>query len=692
MKQLFPHNQEAYERVMSHFEEGSMRAAVVHATGTGKSYIIGAVTRHFDRVLVIAPNNFVLEETRKVCKSGTEFRTYASVMYDETSTERYDLIVLDEFHRAGAEKWGEGVQRLLSMNPQAKLLGTSATHIRYLDGQRNMADELFDGQVVSHLPLKEALDRGILPTPTYVSSIYTMDDTAKAMQSRIRRSIGEDSLKEEQLRRLDGIAHNWDNAGGVPQIIRKYISHDMQRIIVFCSKIKRAAEARQLLSKWFGLAGFNRVRYYNIDYKEKRLEQEMQDFQSPMGEYDLKVAISVNMLNEGVHIPHVDGVIMLRSTISRIIIEQQVGRCLTSENTGITPVVLDLVNNMDLIRYDEMPEFGEWNGERSGDDKEKDGGFPFRVIDECRDLRVLLAQLDGELRMRWTYEMLAEEAKKYKTKSEFRKGSPSAYTIAYRYGIMDKICTHMTPLLHKWSEEELAQEALKYMTRKEFEVGSKNAYAAACRCGILDKICAHMQVNYHKWTEEELVQEALKYKTRVDFINGSPAAYGYARARGLLDKICAHMVLCRRYKWTDEELVQEALKYKTLKAFRQGCSSGYAAARQRSLLDTICAHMTRKCHRKWTNEELAQEALKYKQRTEFERGSSGAYCVARARGLLNEICAHMQVCRQKWTKEELMQEALKYETRIAFCRKSSGAYRAAWRRGILDKICAHMSK
>lgn len=642
MKQLFPHNQEAYERVMSHFEEGSMRAAVVHVTGTGKSYIIGAVTRHFDRVLVIAPNNFVLEETRKVCKSGTEFRTYASVMYDETSTERYDLIVLDEFHRAGAEKWGEGVQRLLSMNPQAKLLGTSATHIRYLDGQRNMADELFDGQVVSHLPLKEALDRGILPTPTYVSSIYTMDDTAKAMQSRIRRSIGEDSLKEEQLRRLDGIAHNWDNAGGVPQIIRKYISHDMQRIIVFCSKIKRAAEARQLLSKWFGLAGFNRVRYYNIDYKEKRLEQEMQDFQSPMGEYDLKVAISVNMLNEGVHIPHVDGVIMLRSTISRIIIEQQVGRCLTSENTGITPVVLDLVNNMDLIRYDEMPEFGEWNGERSGDDKEKDRGFPFRVIDECRDLRVLLAQLDGELRMEWTNEMLAEEARKYQTRIEFQQKSHRAYCVAQKRGILKEICSHMLLLHTGWTDEMLAEEARKYETRIEFQKGSNNAYSAARRRGIIDKICAHMQVNFYIWTDEELAQEALKYNTRKDFHKSSKLAYQQAYRRGLLDKICTHMVLCHRPAWTEEELAEEALKYKTRGAFRKCNIGAYSAAHKHGIIDRICAHMVRVNHGVWTDEELAEEAMKYKSKKNFRSKCKGAYSIACKRGILDKICAHMK--------------------------------------------------
>lgn len=143
---LLPHNREAYEKVMAHFEN-HQRAAIVHATGTGKSYCIAAIASHFSKVLVMAPNNFVLNETQKVCNEGVEFRTYASSIYDEVPSTGYDLIVLDEFHRAGAPEWGHGVKKIISANPFAKILGTSATHIRYLDHERDMAEELFDGNI-----------------------------------------------------------------------------------------------------------------------------------------------------------------------------------------------------------------------------------------------------------------------------------------------------------------------------------------------------------------------------------------------------------------------------------------------------------------------------------------------------------------------------------------------------------------
>ena len=68
---------------------------------------------------------------------------------EELTAIQPDFIILDEFHRCGAEMWGAGVQTLLSSHPHVPVLGLSATAIRYLDNQRDMADELFDGNVAS---------------------------------------------------------------------------------------------------------------------------------------------------------------------------------------------------------------------------------------------------------------------------------------------------------------------------------------------------------------------------------------------------------------------------------------------------------------------------------------------------------------------------------------------------------------
>lgn len=412
--ELYEHNRVAYERVMQAFETNN-KAAIVHSTGTGKSIIAAEVAKHFGKVLVLAPNNFVLNETRKWCGDNCIFRTYASNMYEQLGG--FDLVVFDEFHRAGAPQWGKGVKQLIELNKGAKFLGLSATSIRYLDGERNMADELFDGNVVSELLLPEAIKRGILPNPTYVCSIYDIDTDYNKLSAKIRSKRGNDKDKEIDLAKLARTTSAWKAAYGVPSIIRKYFSNDMKRVIVFTSKVGHFDETREMLSNWFVGAGYSHLDFYRINYTEPNVESEMARFQDDSqferetNPVDLKIAISVDMLNEGVHVPRVDGVIMLRGTISRIIIEQQVGRCLTADNNGRTPVVLDLVNNMDSIRYGDVDMSGDIISERDNNGS-VNYDFPFKVIDECRDIRVFYSQLEG-LYTRQTWDVVKARLEEY---------------------------------------------------------------------------------------------------------------------------------------------------------------------------------------------------------------------------------------------------------------------------------------
>ena len=498
--------------------------------------------------------------------------------------------MLDEFHRSGADKWGVGVQKLLDANEQAKILGTSATHIRYLDGGRNMADEIFDGNVVSHISLKNAIDQGILPCPTYVSSLYSMEDVKRDYTQRINESKLSQETKDEYLRQLKGIAQSWEQSHGVPKIIRKYFDKDMQRIIVFCSNVSKAKRVREMLSQWFTDSGYSKLRFYNIDYQEKRLAKEMADFQEPVEEGGLKVAISVNMLNEGVHIPRVDGIIMLRSTISRIIIEQQIGRCLTADNKHRTPIVLDLVNNMDLITYN-APTFTDGNKEQdhSGESGKESYVFPFSVIDECRDIRVFFEQMDRETELlhRWTYEELRDVALKYTKFKEFSDKEKSACSAARARGIIYDICSHMEFLRTKWSEEKCAEVALKYKTRGEFAKYDENAYCFAKSKKILDKICAHMTSPIIRWTFDLCKEHASQFNTASEFRMKDKRAYDAAVKYKWIDEFFER----ERVQWTYDMCKEEALKYNYRKDFLKGNSRAYHAARRHGWLDEICAHM-----------------------------------------------------------------------------------------------------
>ena len=94
----------------------------------------------------------------------------------------------------------------------------------------------------------------------------------------------------------------------------------------------------------------------------------------------------------------------------------------------------------------------------------------------------------------WTLEQCRKAALKYQSKVEFKKKDGSAYSTAVRNGWIEQICTHMvkpTPKI-KWTYEKLAEEARKYNTKKEFKHLSHSAYVTAVRNGVLDEVCHHM--------------------------------------------------------------------------------------------------------------------------------------------------------------------------------------------------------
>lgn len=158
---LFEHNRTAYRSALSLMAETG-KAAVVHPTGTGKSYIAFKLAEEHTscRICWLSPSDYIFKTQREnlhrtvpdCSLDNITFLTYsklANLSPSEITALRPDFIVLDEFHRCGAEKWGEGVRRLLEAYPFAQKLGLSATPIRYLDSQRDMADELFEGHVAS---------------------------------------------------------------------------------------------------------------------------------------------------------------------------------------------------------------------------------------------------------------------------------------------------------------------------------------------------------------------------------------------------------------------------------------------------------------------------------------------------------------------------------------------------------------
>lgn len=208
--QLFSHNRQAYDAVTAMLDKES-KAAIIHPTGTGKSFIAFKwIEEHADeRFVWLSPSEYIYNtQIENVMRTepgfpaeGITFLTYTHLMMmsdEEIASLEPFGIILDEFHRCGAKCWGGGVARLLAAYPSAQLMGLSATRIRYLDGQRDMAEELFEGCVASEMTLGEAVVRGILPAPTYVTTIYQMQRELEGLQKRID-ALGPAPLRRERM-------------------------------------------------------------------------------------------------------------------------------------------------------------------------------------------------------------------------------------------------------------------------------------------------------------------------------------------------------------------------------------------------------------------------------------------------------------------------------------------------------------
>lgn len=98
-----------------------------------------------------------------------------------------DYILLDEMHRALAKEWSKGIKILLEMFPNAKVLGLSATPIRYLDRCRNVVEELFNGNLACDMSLSQAIFDGILPMARYVCGVYSFEKDAESLNRRIAK-------------------------------------------------------------------------------------------------------------------------------------------------------------------------------------------------------------------------------------------------------------------------------------------------------------------------------------------------------------------------------------------------------------------------------------------------------------------------------------------------------------------------
>jgi predicted GIY-YIG superfamily endonuclease len=147
----------------------------------------------------------------------------------------------------------------------------------------------------------------------------------------------------------------------------------------------------------------------------------------------------------------------------------------------------------------------------------------------------------------------------------------------------------------KWTKELVQDEAIKYNTRVEFQKKSANAYEAARRNGWLDDVTGHMIKLKRDWTFDDIKKIAKKYDKLIDFKTKENAAYLFARRHHFLGDVITHMK--RNVRWNKDTLHKEALKYKTRSEFEQNSPNAYNSALRFKIMDDITTHMKPQGHR-----------------------------------------------------------------------------------------------
>lgn len=211
---LREHNIPVYEKIIKGLSKGN-KVLFEQATGTGKSYLaLKFLHDHAEgkKVLFVSPSDsidfyfidtlictlldlkeddllkFHLPKEKKIkfIKENL-YIDFNSCLYQGLKGEqdnKYDIIIFDEVHRMGAKTWGPNAQKLIENNPNATVLGMTATMERS-DGVD--IKKYFDGkEPVSRLNLVDALKNKILPSFDYKLGKINFDDENKFVEDSIK--------------------------------------------------------------------------------------------------------------------------------------------------------------------------------------------------------------------------------------------------------------------------------------------------------------------------------------------------------------------------------------------------------------------------------------------------------------------------------------------------------------------------
>ena len=323
--------------------KGKDKALLISATGTGKTYLSAFDVKAYNpkKFLFIVHRRNIAENAMKSFKkifgdsqsmgiySGNEREIHADFIFSTIQTisreehlhqfdqRHFDYIVIDETHRAGAESY----QKILNHFKPKFLLGMTATPER-TDGFDIFSQ--FEHNIAYEIRLHRALEEKML------SNFHYFGVTDVTIDGQVLDEDAAFSLLTAK-ERIDRVIEKAEFYG---------CDNGCVRGLIFCSSVDES----QGISDAFNKKGYRTVSLSGKSSEEERFTA-INRLESSDPSEKLDYIFTVDIFNEGVDIPKVNQIIMLRPTASAIIFVQQFGRGLRKVNDKEYLTVIDFIGN-----------------------------------------------------------------------------------------------------------------------------------------------------------------------------------------------------------------------------------------------------------------------------------------------------------------------------------------------------------
>ncbi|MER7904078.1 DUF3427 domain-containing protein [[Kitasatospora] papulosa] len=346
----YPHQRDMLERLeVERSVHGRHRNLLVAATGTGKTVMAALDFKRLrqtlgrePRLLFVAHRKEILEQSLRVYQNvlidanfGELFyageipdhwtHVFASVqslnarVLERFTPDHFDVIVIDEFHHSTSLTY----RRLLDHFAPQELLGLTATPER-MDGL-NVQDEFFEGRIAAEMRLWEALENDLLSPFHYFGVTDNTDMRAIVWKRGAYDSTALSNLFTGNDARARLV---------VRAVIDKVTDPESMRALGFCVSVAHA----YFMAKYFQRAGIN-ARALSGETPRHERKAALDDLRTG----SLQVIFSVDLFNEGLDIPDVDTLLLLRPTSSATVFLQQLGRGLRRTEDKAVLTVLDFI-------------------------------------------------------------------------------------------------------------------------------------------------------------------------------------------------------------------------------------------------------------------------------------------------------------------------------------------------------------